>query len=338
MAVASPVESFAGTSDFARAARKALTQTPAGVDERFHLYHGVLLDDRGLNTWVRAKKQLFDLIGGVRGRTIVDAGSGFGMVSHLLACWGARRVFSVELYGPVVNSHRLILDAHFRNLCDRVLPLCSDVSRLPLAERSVDVVLSIEAISHYYDVPAFFDECARVLRPGGYVLISDGNNGANPKIRKHIEQLWQRLEFGPEGVFGDYDVRDPMVSRRERVLHEAFPALPPDRVRQLAEATSGWDTERIITTVQAHLRGGPAPASYYRKGDCPREPVWGYWHEQLFDPRDLARGLKARGFRSRAVPHFGGAANDLVLAANFVLRALPTFRFARAYRVVARRT
>jgi hypothetical protein len=59
--------------------------------------------------------------------------------------------------------------------------------------------------------------------------------------------------------------------------------------------------------------------------------------EQLFDGRDLAARLERRGFAARAIPHFGGAANDWLYAANLVLRALPTHRWARAYRVVARK-
>ena len=105
----------------------------------------------------------------------------------------------------------------------------------------------------------------------------------------------------------------------------------------LAKATSGFDVGQIVTAVRAHLDGGPAPDSPYRRGDCPREPVWGYWLERLFDPRDLCRMLEARGFRAHALPHYGGAKNDLVLAINVALRQVPSFRFARAYRVVARR-
>ena len=86
-----------------------------------------------------------------------------------------------------------------------------------------------------------------------------------------------------------------------------------------------------------HLAGGPAPAQVYTPGVCPREPEVGYVLEQLFDARDLAARLAQRGFEARALPHFGGASNDLVHVANLVLRRLPTHRWARAYRVVARR-
>ncbi|MEO7867140.1 MAG: class I SAM-dependent methyltransferase [Candidatus Eisenbacteria bacterium] len=323
--------------EFASAARASLTRTPQGVDPWFHQYHGDLLDDRGLRTWTRAKQQLFSLIGGIRGRAVVDAGSGFGMVSNLMACWGASRVWAVEVHTPMIEAHRRVLDAHFRPIADRVHPVRADVSRLPLEDASADVVISIEAISHYFDVDAFLDECARVLRPGGFVVVSDGNNGANPSIRARTMELWQRFEAGPEGPFGEHVIPETMLARRVRVVCKHFPSLGPAEVELYAKATAGLDELGIVDAVRSHQGGGKAPAHYYQRGDCPREPFWGYWLERLFDPRDLARDLERRGFRGHALPHFGGASNDLVLAANHALRAFPTFRFARAFRVVGRK-
>ena len=110
---------------FVRAARASLKRTPEGVDPWFHRYHGDLLDDRGLRTWVRAKQQLLDLVGGVRGRVVVDAGSGFGMVSNLLAAWGAERVWSVEVHEPMLRSHKHLNAAHFPELAKPHLVIAS---------------------------------------------------------------------------------------------------------------------------------------------------------------------------------------------------------------------
>jgi len=323
--------------DFVRAARASLTRTPDGVDPWFHRYLGELLDDRGLRTWVRAKRQLLDLAGGVRGKVVVDAGSGFGMVSNLMAAWDARQVCAVEVHDPMARSHALVNAAHFPRLAGRVLVMRGDASRLPVRSGSADLVLSIEAISHYFDVDGFLDECARVLRPGGHVLVSDGNNGANPRIRAHTIELWERFERGPEGRLGDHEVPEPMILRRQRVLREEFPHLDAERIVALSEVTSGMDRAGIVSAVGAHLAGGPAPDRRYRRGECPREPEWGYVLEQLFDGRDLAARLAKRGFRATSLPHFGGAANELVHTANRVLRRLPTHRWARAYRVVAQK-
>jgi len=322
---------------FVRGARTALASPPDGVDPWFHRYHGDLADDAGLRTWARAKRQLVDLAGGVAGKMVVDVGSGFGMVSNLLASWGAERVWALELHAPMAQTLARINARYFPEVSRRVLNVRGDASHMPVRSGSADLVLSIEAISHYFDVDGFLDECARVLRPGGHVLVSDGNNGANPKLRAHVVEFWDRLENGPEGPFGAEVVPEPMVKRRERVVREAFPQLAPDRAAEYARLTSGMVRDEIVRAVREHLAGGPAPARPYVHGECPREPEWGYVLEQLFDGRDLAARLERRGFEARALPHFGGAANDWVLAANLVLRALPTHRWARAYRVVARK-
>ena len=323
--------------DFVRQARAALREPPAGTDPWFGRYHDDLLDDRGLRTWARAKRQLLDLVGGVEGKVVVDAGSGFGMVANLLAAWGARHVLALEVHTPMARTHARVNARHFPGLAGRVSVIRGDAMRFPLRTAGADLVLSIEAVSHYFDVDTFLDECARVLRPGGQVVVSDGNNGANPWLRAHTVELWRRFEEGPEGTFGEHEVPEPMVKRRERLLRADFPELDAARVAELARLTSGMDRAGMRASVGAHLAGGPAPASPYRRGQCPREPEWGYLLEQLFDGRDLAARLARRGFEARALPHFGGAANDLVHAANLVLRALPTHRWARAYRVVARK-
>lgn len=326
-----------GSHRFARCARESLTRTPPGVDEWFHRYHGELLDDALLRAYLRSKEQLIAHAGGVRDRVLVDAGSGFGMVPNLLAEWGARRVLALELHKPMVESHQRVLRAAFPHLVGRVQPVRSDASHLPVGTASVDMVFSIEAISHYFDVSKFLDECARVLKPGGWLVISDGNNGANPGIRAHTEELWERLERGPEGPCGDHIVPEPMQSRRVRAIRERYPDLDAATVQTYAEQTSGFDVAQITAAIDAHRAGGPAPASPYRRGVSPREPFWGYWHEELFDPAQLAADIARRGFRARAIPHYGGAANDLVLAVNAVLRTIPTFRWARGFRIVAQR-
>jgi SAM-dependent methyltransferase len=320
---------------FVRGARGAITRPPEGIDPWFHQYLGHLVDDTGLRTYVRAKRQLLDLTSGVAGKVVVDAGAGFGMVSNLFALWGAKRVISLEVHTPMVHTHARINAAHFPELVQRVHNVRCDVAAMPVKSASADMVFSIEAISHYFNVDGFLDECARVLRPGGQLVVSDGNNGANPAVRKFLLDYWERLENGPEGPFGTEVVPEPMRMRRERVLHQNFPELTAARVDELARVTSGMDRAQIVEVVGAHLRGGPAPATPYARGMCPRDPEWGYVMERQFDARELAARLERRGFTAKAIPHFGGAANDFLLAANVVLRAFPTHRWARAFRVVA---
>lgn len=323
-----------GTREFVERMRRAVTDPPEGHDPWFLKYYGHLATPHGMSRYLRATAQMVELAGGVAGKDVMDAGSGFGTLSHLLASWGARRVHSVEIHAPMVATHRLVRERHFPNLA-QVEQAHGDVSTAVLPPRSVDVVFSIEAVSHYHDVGGFLDQCARVLRPGGTLFISDGNNGANPRIRRETTALWERFENGPHGPWMSHNIEETMLERRDRFMRERFPRLDERARAALVPVTSGMGPDELTRAIEAWLASGELPDARYRPGTCPRDPHWGYWVEWLFDPRGLAMELVNRGFVARAVPHYGGADNDLFLLANRLLRRVPSFRFARAFRIVA---
>jgi SAM-dependent methyltransferase len=50
-----------------------------------------------------------------------------------------------------------------------------NLAELPLDDGSVDVVVNFQVIEHLWDQGQFVDECARVLRPSGVLLMSTPN-------------------------------------------------------------------------------------------------------------------------------------------------------------------
>jgi SAM-dependent methyltransferase len=52
-------------------------------------------------------------------------------------------------------------------------PVTGDATRLPIADGAVDGIISVEAAFHFRSRQAFFEECHRVLRPGGVLSMSD---------------------------------------------------------------------------------------------------------------------------------------------------------------------
>jgi SAM-dependent methyltransferase len=52
-------------------------------------------------------------------------------------------------------------------------PVAGDACRLPIAGESLDGVITVEAAFHFASRRVFFEECVRVLRPGGVLTMSD---------------------------------------------------------------------------------------------------------------------------------------------------------------------
>ncbi|WP_434581891.1 class I SAM-dependent methyltransferase [Carbonactinospora thermoautotrophica] len=94
---------------------------------------------------------------------------------------------------------------HVRRRYPRVPVLRGNVVALPLADASVDVVVSLQVIEHLWDQPGFVRECARVLRPGGRLIVSTPNRltfspGSRPGDRP--ANPFHTREFAPDELAG----------------------------------------------------------------------------------------------------------------------------------------
>jgi SAM-dependent methyltransferase len=100
------------------------------------------------------------------GRTVLEAGCGEGYGADLLST-GASRVIALD-YDAHTAAH-----VARRYPCMQVLR--GNLAALPLRTGSVQVVVNLQVIEHLWDQPGFLRECARVLEPGGLLLISTPN-------------------------------------------------------------------------------------------------------------------------------------------------------------------
>lgn len=110
------------------------------------------------------------------GRTVLEAGCGEGYGADLIA-GVAERVIGLDYDDAAV--------AHVRSRYPRVESIQGNLAELPLPDASVDVVVNFQVIEHLWDQAQFIGECARVLRPGGVLMISTPNRitfspGATP--------------------------------------------------------------------------------------------------------------------------------------------------------------
>ena len=119
------------------------------------------------NYWFRRHEVVYErLAQRCAERDVLEAGCGEGYGADLLA-GVAHRVVGLDYDESAV--------AHVRARYPRVDMRHGNLAELPLSDGEVDVVVNFQVIEHLWDQGQFVTECARVLRPGGVLLMSTPN-------------------------------------------------------------------------------------------------------------------------------------------------------------------
>jgi SAM-dependent methyltransferase len=128
--------------------------------------------------------------GRLHGAVVVEAGSGEGYGAALLRAAGARAVVALEYDGAAV--------AHAGAAYPDVGTTRANLAAMPLAPASADVLVTLQVVEHLWDLRGFLRDCARVLRPGGLLVVSTPNRpvfspglgrGERPANPFHVEEL-----------------------------------------------------------------------------------------------------------------------------------------------------
>jgi 2-polyprenyl-3-methyl-5-hydroxy-6-metoxy-1,4-benzoquinol methylase len=119
------------------------------------------------NYWFRRHQAAYlHLREQVLGPRLLEVGAGEGYGAALLA----ERVPGVLAldYDAAAIGH---LARHYPSLA----AVRANLAALPVRDASIDTVVSLQVIEHVWDHPQFVAECARVLRPGGLLMLSTPN-------------------------------------------------------------------------------------------------------------------------------------------------------------------
>ncbi len=119
-------------------------------------------------------------------------GPGIGLLNRISKTFEA-----ADYSGPMLEKAR----AHYG---DRIKLAQIDAQDMPYEDASKDVLIILEAIYYLQDLKKFIDECRRVLRPGGTLLLATANKdlpdfSPSPFSHRYLGTSELAAEFGTIG-------------------------------------------------------------------------------------------------------------------------------------------
>lgn len=194
------------------------------------------------------KKFLFDFLGPMRGKTILDIGCGYNPTPIYFASAGARQVYACDVSPKAVSYQQRI--AEEAGVADRVSVVVCSVEQLPLPSQHVDLVHG-EATIHHLCLRLAGPEIARVLKSGGRGAFKDplGHNPLLEFARDYLPYAWKAPAKGTDRPlkYEDIEVFGRGFSRYKYrglclfSIIAAFIAGPgPSRLRGATDRMDAW--------------------------------------------------------------------------------------------------
>lgn len=164
-------------------------------EQKFNLRRIRNAFDRAANTYYDAAvlqhevgKRMLESLEYIRldAKTILDAGCGTGeTIKPLQKKYKPARLIALDISENMLQQSRK--QAGIWNRPDYI---CADISNLPIADNTIDLLFSNVAIQWCNDLSVTFAEFYRVLAPGGLLMFSS----FGPDTLKELRHCWKQID------------------------------------------------------------------------------------------------------------------------------------------------
>jgi SAM-dependent methyltransferase len=174
-------------------------------------------------------ERLSAVAGERRAARVLDLGCGAGHASFAVARGGARRVTA---YDPSPDMLAVVAREAAKRGHDAIETMVGAAEALPFADDSFDLVVTRYSAHHWTGVPRALAECARVMAPGGRLIVIDVTAPESPLLDTSL----QVIEFLRDASH----VRDYRVSEWVAMQHAAGFSEPAVASWKLPMEFSSW--------------------------------------------------------------------------------------------------
>lgn len=203
-------------------------------------------------------------------QTILDLGCGTGWAEpELLKLWSDAKITGIDFSQAMLNQ----VNHH-----PQVNYLMADVHDLPVSENSIDMVFS-NMMLHWSNETDVFDECLRVLKPGGLLLMSCLGETSLFELKQVCESV--NNKFNVHDFSALHDLGDKLLQKgfEEVVVNAEIITLTYEDVQSLMKdikASGGQNVDearhkgliasknfhKIVAAYEQFRQDGKLPASY----------------------------------------------------------------------------
>jgi len=280
---------------------------PSQKRARFYTYYKRFFENpKKLKAYSKFCKHILDVTNAKR-KKVLDIGCGWGLISIHLGVFGAK-VVGVEMDPEKIGVFQKILRSLVLPL-DNIEVRLGDALEIDFKEEKFDVIICSEVISHIRNSDLLLLKMNKALKRGGFLYISDWNNGLNILQRHKRRIIWERAEY-------------KYKSLRKKIIKEMLTSKQDELTDLLAEKTAGMYGDEIPRAIGEYLREGKITNKAVSKS---RDPVSGIYLERELNPFALRKALHKLGFRAKILHPYFFALEGRSLFVMFLAKGIRMF-------------